>query len=474
MTQAMGHELRRYLNINGQERLLKLLPPPMPNPLPIGPTAVGEWFRHEYLPARHWHNQYGDETSRAHIQSVAEQFAHWYLQEYPPALFGNSLTPHLSFQRTAALSQQGQTAITLVIVPDGLHLLDAAYLHEQIQQRTNRLTVWEDGVAFAPLPTITEICKRALLTGSPPYLALGEPHLGEVVKDSDSPAKAIKIAQEGQLIFWRVTDPDQTYHYHNNSDNLRQEVNGRLMGLAAKIADLVENLPPEIPLRLIITSDHGRLLANSPRTLPVPEGMTSHGRAAYGNSNHAFDEQGFFIADGLVYLHADRFGLVQNAALAFTEETFQTNDGRTGQEKYPHGGLYPEEVVVPWLELMRDAALPAVTATLTGMGDVGQQGQLTLTLLNPADIELTATELVWVINGREHPRPFNLTIAPLSEISYSILWPNWPTKPEVQQTRAQLTLHLPNGYAFTTAISVGTIEANEMYQRDNILGDLEL
>lgn len=57
---------------------------------------------------------------------------------------------------------------------------------------------------------------------------------------------------------------------------------------------------------------------------------------------------------------------MKTSAVSLTEDAFETNDGRGGQERYPHGGLYPEEIIVPWLALAGDYEAPQATVRCTG------------------------------------------------------------------------------------------------------------
>lgn len=473
LTPTLRDQLVSYLTTEEQNRLLQLMPPPMPGNLPEEAEAVLAWFRSQYLPARQWQSVFGSEADRLMINQTAEQFAMWYLSQYPRALNGGSLQNHLCFSRTAA-SQQQETRVTLLIVLDGLHAVDAKQLLTYLQRQTDRLSVWEDGLAFAPLPTITEVCKPALLAGVAPELAWQMSALGELLPENRNPVESLRQALPGQLYIWRVQEPDRTYHQRNNSETLDAEIDGQLFTIAGKIRDVVKDVPSELPLSLILTSDHGRLLAKAVRQLEVPPGMQSHGRAAVGAARRTFGERGYAIDNGVVYLHAKRFGLLHDAAVAFGEETFRTNDGKTGSEWYPHGGLYPEEVIVPWIELMRDMALPEVTIELKGSGQAGQQGTFTIKLCNTGDIPVTATILTFIVGGRKMMQQVNMTVPPYTEESHEGRWDTWPNKAETESMTANLRLVLPNKLSFVVAIENPQIESIAMYQRDDILGDLEL
>ncbi|MCA9917522.1 MAG: hypothetical protein KC423_02440 [Anaerolineales bacterium] len=473
LTPNLRDQLTPYLTQDEQNCVLALMPPAMPELPPEQPEAVLDWFRHQYMPARQWQSTHGSDAESEKISTTAEQFAQWYLHEYPRALNGGWLQQHLSFNR-AASNQQQKSHITLYLVLDGLHVLDARRLLDYLHQETKRLTVWEDGLVFTPLPTITEVCKPALFAGVPPKLAHDVAALGIIVPEKENPAEKLSGASPGEFYLWRILEPDSTYHKQNSSATLHEEIKGRLSSIASKITAMVNQVPVELPLRLIITTDHGRLLAKATRVLNVPAEMQSQGRAALGVSRRQFDERGFLIEDDIVYLHAARFGLSTDAAVSLRGDTFRTNDGKTGSEWYPHGGLYPEEVIVPWIELVRDATMPAVTVTLRGSGQAGQSGQFILQLRNPGDISVTAVALSLLIAGQPFKLPINQAITPYSEQTFTLSWSSWLKRAEVSQTTVTLSLQLPNGLSFTVPIANPEIESIEMYRRDNNLGDLDL
>jgi hypothetical protein len=475
LTKALHSQLTPYLSTTDQQHLLKLAPPDLPGELPSEPTAVLGWFRDHYLPARQWQVAYGSEEDRAALRAAARQFIVWYLEQYPRALLGGPLAGHLSFKRAAGIKQRADHYVTLLLVLDGLHLPDAGRLILQIQSKTVRLTLVEDGLAFAPLPTVTEFCKPALLAGVAPEVTANVPTtLGPVLSANSSPTNALSRASAGDLYIWRILEPDHTYHQQNSSDTLWQDIEGRLYSIAGKIANIVRDVPGELPLRLIVTTDHGRLLTRSYRNLPVPAGMTSHGRAAWGASDREFDGSGFAVEDDIVYLHAGRFGVPAVAAIALDEDSFRTNDDRSGSEWYPHGGLYPEEVIVPWIELVRDMELPRLTVSLSGSGPAGKSGTLSLYLRNPEPIAVTVNELLVITGSRQQKQLVNLTVPAMDEISHSIPLPIWPSQSEIESVTVRLNLSLPNKLSFTVTIDEIQLESVEMYQRDDILGDLDL
>lgn len=464
-----------HLTRNQQRELSRFIAPAVPMAMPNEPLAVQDWYRTSYLPYRLWQEQYGNETAHQIVQTSAREFALWYLEQYPKGLVGGSLTSHLSFNRSVQLANQHDGYVTLLVVLDGLHVSDGQYVLQALQKTTTRLTAAQDSLVFAPLPTITEFCKDALLKGISPVNAPQYQPLGEVLPEKRSPAEALQGAKHGQLYLWRVQEPDNTYHTRNSYQTLQRDVESQLDGIANKIADIVDTLSQDIALRVVITTDHGRLLAKSQRTLPVPTGMEPHGRTAYGEFERIYLASGYTIEEDVVYLHRDRFGLPTDVAVALTEKSFHTKDGKTGTELYAHGGLYPEEVIVPWLVFIRDLQAPEILISLSGKGLAKTSGTIHLKVKNLSEIQ------VKIIGVTLHPtigqisKIFaNLDCPPTYESKFLLEVEIWPTPQEVQGMFSQVELQLPGGRDLRVAADI-SLESEEMYTKNqSILEGLDL
>jgi len=176
---------------------------------------------------------------------------------------------------------------------------DADALVQNLSIRTPRLTLQEKSYTFTTLPTVTQFAKESLLKGVPPHLTPESSPIGQILPDNLSPNNNLNNARPGQIIFWRVEQPDKAYHFEQG-DKRDRKVRAELDSIMQAIVEVVENLPNEIPLQILLTSDHGRLMnPNAPRQLPVPAGFEAHGRAAWGNLDQAFPECGYVIDEKL-------------------------------------------------------------------------------------------------------------------------------------------------------------------------------
>lgn len=467
--------LSRYLRMEEQMELRRWLRPKLPSDLPSTAVLVLEWFKNEYLPFRVWQSTHSVAESAEIVSKKAQQFASWYLHQYPLALAGDPARNYLSFERSAALVRPSGKTVTLLIVLDGLHLADARHLQASLESKTTRLTLADDGLAFSPLPTITRFCKEALLSGVPPNHAKELQPIGEVLPERKSPVERLRTANLGQLFVWRVMEPDSTYHKRNSFDTLRQKVEAQLDGVAAEIAGIVDQVPASIPLQIVLTADHGRLLATSVRLRTAPVGMEPKGRTAWGVVERDFPETGYFVEDDIAFLHKDRYGLPYHTAVILDESAFRTIDGKTGSELFPHGGAFPEEVIVPWFVYVRDANQPQVEVRLSGRGQAGRRAVLHIDVVNLGDIVVTCKRLRLLNDQKQWAAVvLDWDVSPrLSENQDQEIEP-WPTAAEQKSMRAVIDLELENGLVFEIEGQLD-LQIDEMYERsDDILEGLDL
>ena len=484
LTERVFNLLAPHLDRRQQEKLLTHLPPPEPGPMPTDPIAVLKWFQNAYFPYRSWHhfiNHDRDEEAKARILELGRQFAQWYLPTYRTALTGGNMRQLLSYYRMSQLAsrQRDAQAITLVLMVDGLHWGDAEKFRRKLAGKTKRLTLIQQGrpsdvAAFGVIPTVTEISKEAIFKGVPPQYAEEAPTLGEIIQDRELPIEKINQAEPGSIFFWRLSDPDSTYHKRNTADALSTEIDSRLDEIAEKLSELAENVSARLELRVIVTTDHGRFLGTSERRLQVPEGMKSHGRAAWGDAPIDFPEEGFIINDNIAYLYGDSFALSsQAAAVSVGDRSFLSNDGRRGQERYAHGGLFPEEVIVPWFEYVRDFQEPDIRILMTGEAMAGRKGVIKVQVNNFSDLPIAIAGFDFIVEDAIKSLNIGQQIHALSKHQFNVPLPQWPDQETIDKLEIKAAILLPNGISLKIPVEA-SLKALVMYEQDNILDDLGL
>ena len=455
-----------YLPFQDWQSLQALLPAKDPGPHPTDASAVSRWFVDAYLPFR----LCGSDTP-AHldrIRSLGREFGLWYLSLYSNARVGGAGAQFLSWSRTAELARRSGS-INLLIVLDGLGYLDAQQLIGFLSAETSRLSLDDLDVLFAPLPTVTCFAKPALMAGVTPVQALEEKEIGSLEKRDPAVVTALNSADEGEVVIWSVLEPDTTYHKSLDVQTLRYEVAGHLRSLAQRISHIIQEVNESQKLRLFITTDHGRLLSQSQRVHAAPPSMKAHGRAAWGPSSVPFDRDGLYIDGALAFIDADRFGISTSAAVVLSDEAFLTSDGKTGSESFAHGGVFPEEVLIPWIELTRDRGPLSLSTSLAGRGVAGATGHLELVVKNPTDVHIQVVQLCLPsVNTRID---MSLTVGPLKQARFEHALANWPQRKELATMEATMVFVLPTGERQSQRL-VPDFSVEEMYSRDTILDDL--
>jgi len=465
LTRAALRQLQPYLDPSVLAALEEHLPPPIPAPLPQDETAVLEWFEREYLPYRRWQVQFGDITAHRTAIEHAQAFARWLLERYPRWLLDGE---HLAFQKSARLTDSN--ALTLCVILDGLPAWDAEWLAQELSARAPRLTLLQKTYCFAALPTVTEFAKEALIKGVPPFHAPQTAALGKILPDNLSPKNHLQQAVAGQVWFWRVEQPDKAYHFENEEKRERQ-IRAELQSILREIEELAQTIPANIPLNILVTSDHGRLLnPRAPRQLVVEAGMQAHGRAAWGSFQRPFPETGFDIDEknDWVELYGERFGVAHNLRLAWGEASFSPVNGT---EAYPHGGLFPEEVIVPWFVFQRDAQPASIEITLSGAGEAEMSGKVSVSILNQSPLALECREIRF-----SHGVALNVNwhISPLSQCQFEQSLAPWPPKSAEGKVTASVLFVQPNGATFTRETNAD-LQIKVLYDRsDDLLKELGL
>jgi hypothetical protein len=439
--------LQGFLNHEDWCDLLTLVPPVNPGLPEWRFPCLEEWFVDKYLPYRLWASRMGKTpNSDSWVTDHAGEFARRFLEYYVAARAGGDGTDRLAWVRSSRLRSGSSDNIQLLIVLDGLAYPDAEELHRLIADESRRLSLDTASLALSALPTVTEFAKDAVAKGVAPADAEQTPE-ASIFTTVDDVIDAVCHAAPGDLIVWKEVQPDRSYHFpvHGSTSTVRDQVEAQLQRIARQIARVAEQIPNDRRLRVIVTTDHGRLLSPVSRARPAPPEMKVHGRAAWGSRTVSFDESGIHIEDGLAYLHPARFGLPpgQSYALILSEEAFLTSDERGGAEPYPHGGVFPEEVFVPWLEFSRDREPIHLNVTVQGEGEEGKPGTATLCIINTSAVGVRLTSLQIPALGLD-VKLDGSDVGPYARHVMEIHFPRWPAKADANELAATLIYLLPD------------------------------
>lgn len=454
-----------------------LCPPAKPGSVPSTLEEITRWFRTEYGPYRKWQAENGGEEEDALIQGLARAFAEWYLPYCRDAFNGSEGREQFAFSRAEELRSRREQFVTLWVILDGLNPYDAEALTAHVQDEPP-LTVLRSDLVLAPVPTITRVCKPTLFSGKPPASVVEAEPVPDFpglrrLRDTMNWTRELGEAQLGDILVWSHLEPDKTYHSQHDPGLIRSDARGELRKVADRIRRVVEAVDRRLPLRVCITTDHGRLLSSGNRSHEVPAGMTSHGRAAWGDAPVEFDASGIHIDEEkqIAYLSRYRFSLTVDCAVVLDGDVFRMSDGRTGTEHYPHGGVYPEEVLIPWIELERDAAPTLLRCRLSGSGEAGKPADLELVVENAGRMEMHVEAIrLTFTGGRTEMIPVTLMATPYSSVSDRATLARWPDETELGGATARVLasgpISSPSWFAAELAL-----ESKQMYKQSLTLDD---
>jgi hypothetical protein len=472
LTRERFDTLSTFLTLRDQRDLQTLLPPMPVSEMPETPDAILNWFLMEYLPYRCWQIDKDDEAALILLNTRARLFEQWLLENYPKALSGSEMKQFISFNKAGMLTRNSNDFVTLFVVMDGLHVGDAHTLLLRIQDFVPRLSLAVDELAFTALPTVTEFCKEALFRCVPPVKVDQAQPIGIIVPETELPILKLSNANLGDVFFWRIQEPDHTYHQRNKYETLLRKVEAELESTAKTIQDIVERVPSKIPLQIIITTDHGRLIGTSRRKYSIPSGMECHGRAAWGRADKDFGLVGYVIEGDIAFLDGGRYGMTYDVAVPLDSDTFFTSDGKGGRDAFIHGGLYPEEVIIPWMGLLRDFVKPNIRIKVGGQATAGKPGTLKIHVTSECNTEITIPFIELEFGNRpEQKMNPGWTIQPLAMELFSLEIEKWPTNLELKKMHCVCHIRQPNGINFNID-GIIEVQSDELYKSENILEDL--
>ncbi len=451
------------------------------------PPQVLEWARRSYREWRLWQVENGSPSDSEHAVMLARAFGDWFRGFYTDALLG----AHAGFLSTRAsreVREAETSSVTLWVIADGLGLGDAQVLARSIARREGRLSSQNDSALFCALPTITSLAKPALRYGASPEQAHSDSSSiisNTVRREIDvqghrDASRALQSAHAGDLVIWKPLEPDKTYHEVADASLMRVYVENTLAALAENIVEAAGAVPDSLSLQVILSTDHGRLLTQSQRVHPAPEGFAPHGRAAtwslpastWGELN--FDGGGLArLGEGVAILDPERFGLPFPVAVSLDEGSFLDAAGRGGGESFPHGGMFPEEVVVPWIVLQRDARELLLQAQASGNDKPGARGVILIEIENPNPVRLQVLGLRLRLGARdERTIEVEAQAPPFDTFTLEVPLEPWPQGGPARAASGSLLLARPDGQEFEVAIAM-SLDSKELQSRDDILGDMD-
>ena len=342
---------------------LDLLIPPIKPSEPQDSWNAEEWLNwaiNEYLPYQFWleeRNEYDKE-----IASFSESFGDWFYQNFielrtsfPRVL--HNVVPHICHE-----IRDGE-GISIFLVIDNFNFKYMRDLESLLNQRG--FFCKEPQGYFSMMPTETEVCKKCLLSGEPERNSIGNKSYKQIIEDDWSrfignkkfaylpnlgALNEIKKA-EHDVYFLNYCSIDELLH--KDEDELgkphREEVYHRIKTLVDLVISFARRLGIEHNLSIYICSDHGSTKIQAETTNYIDR---KYYDAKSEDKHHRFvavsetqmQNLPSHVENNCYVIRKKEYGLLENYLIAKGYSRFVKTTGKF----YVHGGLSPEEVVVPF------------------------------------------------------------------------------------------------------------------------------
>jgi len=380
-----------------------------------------EWATRLYLPYFVWADR--NEQIDKQLHEISDRYAEWLYSNWEE-LRANS--KRIVYNILPNYFDDFKSSVTknLMIIIDNLGWRYAAFLKELFQNSGYGLVQMKPYISM--LPSSTEISKKCMLAGSPTYNEIDN-------------TRYTAIVEKGWVPFFG----DSTFHYLSNYKKLEQisnvehqtyvvnylpidpalhkkeselgiphdeHIKTLLSYLIESIFEFIEKHNLQDDITIHITSDHGS--TKIPETLNNGIDIGDFKKLGFQEISHRYAaaETELFnslpdnLKEDCFFLKKETFGTKYNYLCARRGNRFSPTDG----SHYVHGGLSPEETIVPYLQFRKIIApVKHLTIQLKQTTYRYRLETVTFEIANPN--EYPAEDItVEIINSNIESKPYSL------------------------------------------------------------------
>lgn len=331
----------------------------------------------------------------------AQHFAKWIMKN-PGVIFNNPDRSYLGIsERIRKALKQGRSVIVVMIDALAMHVVSLAL--EAFGKKLGEAPT-DLKYVFSPIPTITEVCKEAILGGALPRDCSGNLEKTillryelnneqlQLASHWDSPGRVL-VKAETRLLVYRDNRLDSQLGTFANYRELRESFES----IAASVASLVGRWAEEfkhwqktLPL-IILTGDHGFTFSPKSTNNHIKSPKEHHRCISIGSNKHDkldpktnwlfhLDRNDWFLHESYLVSPGRMFGL-------------DTMSGWT----LSHGGLLPEEVIIPVVEWFGEPQAALFPDVSIKPGVIREQGQWVIMLGMKNNFQVpTAGVKIWI------------------------------------------------------------------------------
>jgi len=339
-------------------------PPSPPDPSWDADSWI-QWATQDYLPYRYWLENTGRLDDQ--IGEIANTYAEWLYRNYGQLLYHSD---RMVWKALLNLREEMKehSGPVLVVVIDNFNTKFYSDLRIPMQHQG----FYEHHVhyCFSLLPSCTEVSKRALMTGH--YAPFPETayqnqvegawsgRLGKRIKYLGSIGELRRISEhQHDIYFLNYLPLDMTLHQNESQTGVShaQAVRNYLSLLAQDVSAFSRRIGAERDLMVVVVSDHGstripRGTVNVIQKKYYQERAQDRHHRYIAISDHELERLPKNVKFDCFVFRRDSFELSTNYLVARRLYRFLPTD----DDAYIHGGLTPEETLVP-LAIYRPATI---------------------------------------------------------------------------------------------------------------------
>ncbi|NLV27400.1 MAG: BREX-3 system phosphatase PglZ [Methanomicrobiales archaeon] len=314
------------------------------------------------------------------VQSnVEELFLHWIQKSYPLILNApylpepvmvHHILPYIKSKR------KNGDKIALIVI-DGLAFYEWELIQKEILKNDNPKII----PVFAHIPTLTSISRKSIFSGVPPfYLFENSDQKSNSINDitqskernlwinywSSSETRGTRISHFTGIRLKDITDQSKIQEIYqsdivglviNTIDEFIHEENFSYTLMPKKIREWLDqgfvsqffNTLQERGFNIFITSDHGHILAQGIGDYNEGELLTENSKRAKIFKDKAFQSRGMSKLDEQIIWPSSNFNNILFPLLMSGTRSYD----KKNHSSLCHGGISIEEVLVPFIEILR-------------------------------------------------------------------------------------------------------------------------
>ena len=340
------------------DSLVKVIPPEKPKQPESKKLDLNKWLKWaatSYLPYRYWMMMNAQKVDDD-LETMSLNYEDWLYHSYPDLI--NKYPERFVFGSYIQINKYlNKNKKVLWILIDNLPLFYQGELTRQLN--TYGFRVVEQIRQISMLPSFTDVSRESALAGRLPNQMREDQNEKQNVYESWQKLTNKRIVwldnlqdlenayqHQGDLYIYVYSRLDKLWHTPENKDIAREDdIESTLANFISKLSKSFKKLVKSDPTVLVISTDHGAiLLPQGCETLSIPPSAVKdaeyeeHRRFIRLSNPDALNQDEWF------YLDKDVYHLHQNYAI--------TRGWRSiGEQRksFTHGGLSPEETIVPLL-----------------------------------------------------------------------------------------------------------------------------